>query len=108
MKAGSAAQLLNPPRTNRSRGYGAHEVCEVRRNTAVVRAGTKKPFASAAANEALERAAKHLTEHKLDLATLKYGKGKELKLEGEKFVGDAKANEMLTREYRKGFELPSV
>jgi hypothetical protein len=69
---------------------------------------TKQPFTSPAANKAYEDVVKHLKDHKLDLATLKYGKGKQLKLEGEKFVGDAKANEMLTREYRKGFELPSV
>lgn len=70
--------------------------------------GSKQPFTSAAANDGYEAVVKHLKEHKLDLTTLKYSKGKNLKLEGEKFVGDAKANEQLTREYRKGFELPAV
>jgi predicted dehydrogenase len=68
----------------------------------------KPPFASAKANEAFESLVKHLKDSKIDIASTKYSNGKALKMEGEQFVGDAKANEMLTREYRKGFELPKA
>jgi len=69
---------------------------------------SKPPFASPKANEAFESLVRHLKENKIELATTKYSNGKVLKLQGEQFVGDAKANQMLTREYRKGFELPKA
>jgi predicted dehydrogenase len=69
---------------------------------------SKPPFSSAAANEAFESAVKHLKDSKIDISSTQYSNGKALKLDGEQFIGDAKANTMLTREYRKGFELPKA
>ena len=68
----------------------------------------KPPFASGQANKAFESMVKHLKDSKIDISATKFSNGKELTLKGEEFVGDAKANEMLTREYRKGFELPKA
>jgi len=47
----------------------------------------------------------HLKENKIALDTEQYRMGKELSLEGESFT-DKTLNHWLTREYRKGFEVP--
>ena len=62
------------------------------------------------ANEAFERKKAHLSDNKVDTATAKGLVGVKLTIDpkAEKFsVGDnlAKANEMLFREYRKGFDI---
>jgi hypothetical protein len=60
--------------------------------------------------ETIERTLEHLKANKVDLATAKIRVGLPLKLDpkNETFVGaPAQATAMLTREYRKGFEVPS-
>jgi len=61
------------------------------------------------ANEAFERMKNHLGDNKVDKATSKCFVGAKLDLDPktEKFTGDsaAKANPMLFREYRKGFDI---
>ncbi len=60
------------------------------------------------AGETFERMEQHLKDNKIDLATIKCRVGRKLSLEPTKeiFLGDKDANAMLTREYRKGFEVP--
>jgi hypothetical protein len=62
-----------------------------------------------AAVETLERTAEHIQSHKALLEGMKYTVGRKLQLDPSKevFVGDAEANAMLTRDYRKGFVVPS-
>jgi predicted dehydrogenase len=63
-----------------------------------------------AAYETLERMQQHLTgDVKLQLDGMKYQLGRKLQLDSanEQFVGDAEANQLLTRNYRKPFEVPS-
>jgi predicted dehydrogenase len=62
-----------------------------------------------AAAETLERTRKHLKSNELPVDALEYRVGRRLKVEPSKevFVGDKEANQMLTREYRKGFEVPT-
>ena len=50
----------------------------------------------------------HLKDNKVPLEETKYRVGRKLKLDpkSETFVGDKEANALLTRQYRKGFELP--
>ena len=62
-----------------------------------------------AAAETLERTQEHLKEAKVPLDGLEYQVGRRLKLEPAKeaFAGDKEADAMLTREYRKGFEVPA-
>jgi len=69
-----------------------------------------KVFDSDAANQAWDSATKHLKENKVDVSAIKYSQGPVLKLDpkSESFVGNAKASQMLTREYRKGYELPKA
>ncbi|MGH7128417.1 MAG: Gfo/Idh/MocA family protein, partial [Planctomycetaceae bacterium] len=58
-----------------------------------------------------ERFAKHLTDNGVSLETTKVHFGPKLTLNGdETFNGEhaGTANAMLTREYRKGFEVPDV
>lgn len=61
--------------------------------------------------ETCERFTEHLVQNNVDLSKTKLLMGKQLKIDPHKevFVGEFadKANPMLTREYRKGFELPS-
>jgi hypothetical protein len=51
---------------------------------------------------------KHLHDNKIELDGIKYRSGRKLTLEPTKevFVGDREADALLTREYRKGFEVP--
>jgi predicted dehydrogenase len=60
------------------------------------------------AGESFERMEQHLKDNKVALDTVKCRVGRKLNLEPTKeiFVGDKEANAMLTREYRKGFEVP--
>src|SRR5207249_3867486 len=60
------------------------------------------------AAETLERTQEHLKSNKVMIDGLKYTIGRKLTLDAgkEAFVGDSEANAMLTRDYRKGFELP--
>lgn len=59
--------------------------------------------------DCLSRLQAHLQENKIDLATTPLTVGRRLKLDPmtEKFIGDTEANYMLSREYRKGFEVPN-
>jgi predicted dehydrogenase len=60
--------------------------------------------------ETLERMVVHLVENKVPLDQSKYHLGRKLQIDPktETFVGAAKdANALLTREYRKGFEVPA-
>lgn len=52
----------------------------------------------------------HLTSSLPHLGNISYKLGRALTFDGraEKFVGDAEADKMLTKEYRAGFELPRV
>ena len=60
------------------------------------------------AGESFERMEQHLKDNKIDLDTIKCRVGRKLDLDPTKetFLGDKEANAMLTREYRKGFEVP--
>ena len=49
----------------------------------------------------------HLKDDGLAVDGLTYKLGRKLKIEGERFVGDPQADTYLTREYRKGFEVPA-
>ena len=62
-----------------------------------------------AAAETLERTREHLKSNKLPVDTLEYRVGRRLKVEPTKevFIGDKEADRMLTRAYRKGFEVPA-
>ena len=59
--------------------------------------------------DAVARMKKHLEDNKVDLAG-KFHVGKPLQLDAanERFKDDKEANAMLTREYRKGFEVPAT
>jgi hypothetical protein len=61
------------------------------------------------AEETFERVSSHLKDNGLDLAKTELTVGPTLTLSGEEFTGTMadKANPMLTREYRKGFEVPA-
>ncbi len=56
-----------------------------------------------------ERMEQHLKDNKINLEEFKLRVGRKLTLDptAETFVGDKEADAMLTREYRKGFEVPS-
>jgi hypothetical protein len=60
-------------------------------------------------DETYGRMLEHLKANKLDPAELSFHIGRRLKFEpsAERFVGDTEADRMLTRDYRKGFEVPS-
>jgi hypothetical protein len=61
------------------------------------------------AAETLGRMMEHLKDNKvsLDEATCRVGKKVAVDPKTEAFVNDKKADEMLTREYRRGFEVPA-
>jgi predicted dehydrogenase len=61
------------------------------------------------AGETFERMEQHLKDNKIDLSTVKCRIGRKLTVEPAKeiFVDDKEANTLLTREYRKGFEVPT-
>jgi len=60
------------------------------------------------AGETFERMEHHLKDNKIALDSIKCRVGRKLTLDPAKeiFLGDKSANTMLTREYRKGFEVP--
>jgi predicted dehydrogenase len=72
---------------------------------------TDKPaaFGSKAADDAMADCIAHLKSHDIDVGSVKYSLGRKLTLApgSETFAGDKEANVMLTREYRKGFEVPA-
>jgi predicted dehydrogenase len=61
------------------------------------------------AGETFERMEKHLKDNKIALDEVKCRVGRKLVLDPahERFVDDKDANALLTREYRKGFEVPA-
>ncbi len=70
---------------------------------------TPKAFAKDKdAGETFERMEKHLKDNKVDLASIQCRVGRKLAVEPTKevFLSDKQADAMLTREYRKGFEVP--
>jgi predicted dehydrogenase len=58
--------------------------------------------------EALARTAEHLKDNKVPLEQTSYRLGRKLTMDpkAEKFIQDTEANQYLSREYRKGFEVP--
>src|SRR5262249_11531720 len=58
---------------------------------------------------ALAQMEEHLKDRGLKLNELTYTLGRRLRLDPstETFIGDSRANELLTRVYRKGFEMPA-
>ena len=63
----------------------------------------------AEANNTLARTEEHLGDNRLNLASTNLTVGRRLTLnpETERFERDEEANRMLTREYRRGFEVPA-
>ncbi len=61
------------------------------------------------AAEALTRMEKHLKDNKVDLDKTQVRVGRKLRIDAatESFINDKEADALLTREYRKGFEVPS-
>ena len=59
--------------------------------------------------DCLTRLESHLKDNNIDLTNTPLTVGRPLKLDPvtERFVGDSQANSMLSREYRKGFEVPA-
>ncbi len=80
------------------------------------RLGTEQPFASKPsllqgdkdALETLGRMEEHLRMNHIDAATYRLGRKLTVDVAHESFHGDAEAEVMLSREYRKGFEVPAV
>jgi predicted dehydrogenase len=80
------------------------------------RLGAQQPFRTGytglgddkEATEAFERMEAHLKDNKVEPDETRYRIGRKLKLDPktETFIGDKEADALLTREYRKGFELP--
>ncbi|HZT79480.1 MAG TPA: gfo/Idh/MocA family oxidoreductase, partial [Gemmataceae bacterium] len=69
-----------------------------------------KEFASdKEAAETLERMRQHLADNKVppDRTQCRVGRKLAIDPKAERFVGDKEADKMLTREYRKGFEVPA-
>ncbi len=66
-------------------------------------------FAAKAANDAMADCIAHLKGHDVDVGAVRYSLGRKLTLApgAETFVGDKEADVLLTREYRKGFEVPN-
>jgi predicted dehydrogenase len=58
------------------------------------------------ANETMGRMREHLQANGVSMADTSFRMGRRLTVEGERFRGDDEANRMLTREYRRGFEVP--
>ena len=72
--------------------------------------GTKKSLGDdKEAVETLGRTAEHLKSNNVMLDGLKYRVGRRLQVEPSKetFLGDNDANALLTRDYRKGFAVPT-
>jgi len=60
-------------------------------------------------NETFTRMREHLSANSVPLDKTSYMMGRRLTIDPatERFVGDEEANRHLTREYRKGFEVPA-
>ena len=59
--------------------------------------------------DSFERLARHLKANGVDINEGKaMTLGADLKMEGESIVGNEKASQLLSREYRKGFEVPNM
>jgi predicted dehydrogenase len=58
------------------------------------------------ANETMGRTREHLQTNGVSMADTSFRMGRRLALEGEQIRGDEEASRMLTREYRRGFEVP--
>lgn len=81
------------------------------------RLGTEEPFDSAnkafgdnkEAHETFARIQEHLKDNQVPVDGLMYHVGRKLRFDAkaEKFIGDAKANELLTRKYREPFVVPA-
>jgi predicted dehydrogenase len=80
------------------------------------RLGAEAPFDKVAdvladkeAQETFERMEKHLTDNGVSLQETKCRVGRRLKVDpkAETFMGDKEADALLTRDYRKGFEVPA-
>jgi predicted dehydrogenase len=81
------------------------------------RLGTLQPFRKQArafgddkeAAETLARMEEHLKDNRLKVHELNYQVGRKLRFDpkGETFLGDQEADALLTRPYRKGFEVPA-
>ncbi len=81
-----------------------------------IRLGAKIPFEprtqafgdNEAAYETLDRTMEYLRENKIDVEKSGYVMGRKLIVDAqaERIVDDAEANGLLTRDYRKGFEVP--
>lgn len=78
------------------------------------RLGTVNPAAArnrevAEGKEPLERMLAHLADNKVDIENLPLRVGRKLRIDPsqEKFLGDPEADQLLSREYRKGFEVPA-
>lgn len=58
--------------------------------------------------DSLQRLQAHIQENKIDITKTPLSIGRRLVLnpDTERFIGDSQANAMLSREYRKGFEVP--
>jgi hypothetical protein len=67
------------------------------------------PLASKEGAKAFESMKEHLEANKIKLDGLQYSLGRKLTIDPTKetFIGDKEADAMLTREYRKGFEVPA-
>jgi hypothetical protein len=82
-----------------------------------IRLGYKVPFEprtnalgdNDAANETLDRTMAYLKENAIDVEHSGYVMGRKLTVDApsETIVGDAEANALLTRVYRKGFDVPA-
>jgi len=66
------------------------------------------PFTSEEGNETFSRMRKHLAENGVDLSKTQLQVGRTMSFDPktEKFVNDAEADKLLTREYRKPFVVP--
>jgi hypothetical protein len=68
-----------------------------------------QPFGVKGADESFADMVAHLKANKIELEGTKFRLGKKLTLDATKetFVGSKEADKLLTREYRKGFEVPT-